>query len=577
MRASTRRAALRTAFVLPLIAATLAALAAPLHAQAGSGARRAPAAALDLMADGEIERYLRALQIAGIVSTTVPWSARPFSPAMADSAAPRAVAHPWAAAFDWSPERGRAQLAVLPVQMAVIENSAFPFGVNDGALWAGRGATASVTGGLSLRAGSWLHVRLAPIAFIAQNASFPLRPNGQTGRLAYADPNFATEIDAPQRFGPNAYSRVDPGESYVRVDARAIAVGVSTANEWWGPTTRYPYVLGTNAAGIPHAFVGTSHPVGPRALRIGGHLFYGLESQSAWSPVTGSTHYVDVTQSGTRRFASGFVATAQTSALPGFEVAAERFFHSAIPAGGVPLRFLRKPLQGLFKAGLPSESGYLDAQGGGDNQEFAIAARWAFAPAGFEVYGEYGREDHNYDLRDALEEPDHARAYSLGMQKTLGVSASRMSVVRAEVIDGEPSATARHRDEGLLYVHAPLRQGHTQLGQYLGTAIGAGTFAGATIALDRYDPHGRWSFAYERTVGQNGGVALSVPSTLRSTVENTLSAERLHFASHGDVAVGAALTDALDWRPGVDRFNLNAYVRLTLRGRRAAGAPAATR
>lgn len=530
-----------------------------------------PPARAGLSADSEIERYLRALQVAGIISPDVAWSARPFSPRIADSLLPRSAAHPWARAFDWSPEPQRSGIDIVPISVGLGGNSAFPFGVNDGPVWAGRGATASISGGVAGHVGTWLHAQIAPIAFVAQNANFPLRPNGQTGTLAFADPNFPTEIDAPQRFGSGAYGRVDPGNSYVRVDAGALEVGVSTANEWWGPATRYPYILGTNAAGIPHAFIGTSRAVGPSFLRVNGHLIYGIESQSDWSAVSGPTHYVNVDSAGTRRFASGFVVTAQTSALPGFEFAAERFFHSAIPAGGIPGRFLRKPLQGLFKAGLPVESGFLDTQGGGDNQEFALAARWVLPRAGMEVYGEYGREDHNYDLRDALEEPDHARAYSFGVQKTFVHSAQHMSVLRAEVIDGEPSETARHRDEGLLYVHAPLRQGHTQLGQYLGTAIGAGEFAGATIALDRYDPRGRWTVGYERTVSENGDVAITTPASLRSTVANTLSVERLHFARWGDVALGAALTDALDWQPQVDRFNASAFVRFTVRGTGRAG------
>lgn len=572
----TRRSAL--ASTLALTAALAGSVAASpfssLCAQrpdSGSRAESAPAARVALGADSEIERYLRALQVAGIVTPDVAWSARPFSPALTDSLLPRSAAHPWARAFDWSPEPRASGMSVVPLSVGVVGNSGFPFGVNDGPVWAGRGATLSASAGVAGHIGSWLHVQLAPVAFVAQNTSFALRPNGQQGTLAFADPNFPTEIDAPQRFGDGAYGRIDPGNSYVRVDAGALEVGVSTANEWWGPATRYPYILGTNAAGIPHAFIGTARAVGPGILHVGGHLIYGIESQSAWSPVSGPTHYVNVDSAGTRRFASGFVVTAQSSAVPGLELAAERFFHSAIPAGGIPASFLRKPLQGLFKAGLPTQSGFLDTQGGGDNQEFALAARWLFPHAGMEVYGEYGREDHNYDLRDALEEPDHARAYSFGLQKTFMHSAQRISVLRAEVIDGEPSETARHRDEGLLYVHAPLRQGHTELGQFLGTAIGAGKFAGATIALDRYDPAGRWTFAYERTVSQNGEAAIDTPASDRSTVANTLSAERLRFIRWGDLGIGAAVTDALDWRPGSDRFNANVFVRFTVRGRARAG------
>ena len=102
------------------------------------------AARAGLSADSEIERYLRALQVAGIISPDVAWSARPFSPRIADSLLPRSAAHPWARAFDWSPELQRSGIDIVPISVGLGGNSAFPFGVNDGPVWAGRGATAKM-------------------------------------------------------------------------------------------------------------------------------------------------------------------------------------------------------------------------------------------------------------------------------------------------------------------------------------------------------------------------------------------------------------------------------------------------
>lgn len=557
---SDRRAWRIVALVAGLSATSSVSISA---AAAAQGSARAPAQA-QVGAQSEMESYLRALQLTGASRSETPWSVRPFGPVQLDAALPTTRTHPWATRFDFNPRTPGSGITVLPVEVEAIGNSAFPYGMNDGPLWAGRGVTAAASGGILMHVGRTLTIRLDPTVFWAQNASFPLRPNGQTGRLRFADATFPDRVDNPQRFGNSSYAVADPGDSYVRLDTRGVAVGFSTANEWWGPTTRYPYILGTNAAGIPHVFIGTSAPIGPHFLRVHGRVIYGIESQSQYSPVTGSTRFQSVDEPGTHRFASGVVLAAQPGGLPGFELGAGRFFHSAIPATGLESSLFRKPFQGIFKAGLPTQSGFLDSQGGGDNQEFSLFFRWAHTHSGVEVYGEYGREDHNYDLRDALEEPDHARVFSLGMQKVLHADAQRMSLLRAELIDGEPTSTARHRDEGLIYIHAPLRQGHTQRGQLLGTGIGVGTFAGATLSLERYTPSGMWTYRYERTVSRNGTYPIVAPLSPRNSVMHALTVERMRFVPGGELRVGVTAADDLDHVPGQDRVNLNGFVRYAL-------------
>ena len=90
---------------------------------------------------------------------------------------------------------------------------------------------------------------------VALQYDFPLLANGQSGDAAFGDGLYATVVDRPQRFGDGAYARVDAGQSQVRLDLLGAAVGFSNAHEWWGPAQRYPFLLGTNAAGFPHVFV----------------------------------------------------------------------------------------------------------------------------------------------------------------------------------------------------------------------------------------------------------------------------------------------------------------------------------
>src|SRR5205809_3316445 len=203
----------------------------------------------------EEESYLRYLQTLGVVRE-YPWSVRAFSSDELRLLAPKSSDHPWANARGL---RGRpllykgVRLEVAPATIDSWYNTAFPYGMNDGAVWVGRGLTAAVTAGASARWGP-LEVTLAPTMFWAENRSFPLLPTGDS-ISQFADPDYGTVVDLPQRFGNRPYARVDPGQSALRLNLPGTAIGVSTANEWWGPMSEFPFILGNNAPGFAHVFL----------------------------------------------------------------------------------------------------------------------------------------------------------------------------------------------------------------------------------------------------------------------------------------------------------------------------------
>ncbi len=90
-------------------------------------------------------------------------------------------------------------------------------------------------------------------------------------------------IDLPQHFGDGPYTRVDPGQSSLRLDARGVAAGLSTANQHWGPAAEHPLLLGSNAPGFLHAFLGTSEPVDVWIGSLHGRVVYGRLRQSGYS------------------------------------------------------------------------------------------------------------------------------------------------------------------------------------------------------------------------------------------------------------------------------------------------------
>ena len=502
----------------------------------------------EVFAGSELETYLRNLQLIGWVPL-YPWSVRGFSPRELDRLFPSDSDHPWADRYDLTvPYLASQQLTVDVVRpsASVRFNSAFPYGSNDGPIWAGRGLTSAVQAGFALRYGP-LSLTLAPIAFRAENASFSLMANGDTGKLVYADGLHPTTIDRPQRFGNRAYAVIDAGQSTLRLDAGPVTAGISTANQYWGPAAEYPAILGNNAAGIPHVFIGTAQPVDLWLFRVHGRLVWGRLSQSAFSPETAS---------GGIRFMAGLVGVMTSRWVPGLELGFSRLIHSPWPEGGLLLSDLLSPLRSQNRLNLV---GLLQ-----DNQLASAFARWVFPHSGVEVYGEYGREDYNADLRDFIDEPDHIGGYmaSVGVRKVLRVARGGLVVLHAEILNEQRNRTALEIGNGPVYTtNPPLAQGHTQRGQILGADVGLdGT--GATLALDWYSPRGRWSVCWSRVLRGDRGDFFSTGQVdpRARDVRHALGVEGLLFRGRYDLLAGLTAVYEFNRNFTADVFNLNAIV-----------------
>lgn len=516
--------------------------------------------AFPLVSVGTVEdNYLRYLQSIGEVPS-YPWSIRGFGPQEARLLSADSRGHP---GFPGLTEVRRSTFSarLLPVEGAVRFNSAFPYGSNDGAIWAGRGFTPSVAGGFVAMAGP-VSLVLDPVAFVAQNEKFALMPNGGTGMVAFQSGLYAGAIDLPQRFGDKSYGRIDWGQSTLRADLLGVTVGISNANMGWGPMQTYEFILSGNAPGFAHVFVGTARPVNLWLARLHFRAIWGRLEQSDYSPVQGSKYYSSILETGTQRFATGLVAVLQPGGIPGLELGGGRFFHSLWPREGVPRSYFTKPLQSILKKNVPLSPGLPDTRGGGDNQEASVFARWVFPRSGFEMYGEYGHEDHNYDRRDFVQEPDHSRAYGLGLRKVVSADSARLSAIRLESINFQLPTLGRNRIEGSVYVHSLITQGHTSRGQLLGADTGVGTGAGFTFAWDRFGQHGRSTYTLTRTVRQENGAfyANGVQNPKSEDVQIGLGAERVRYLAHLDLSTGASLIRELNRDFNTNTWNLNAIV-----------------
>lgn len=442
------------------------------------------------LANGDELAYLRMRALTDTVA--VPLTLQPLSGSSSARLRRWAAetAGPWRDRFAAPQTRsapGTVRVALLRPDAAVTYHSALPMSRNDGVVWAGRGVTTSAQVGVGLR---WraLDVQLAPIAFIAENREFILAPNGLAGDRAYADPRFPGSIDHVQAFGPQSYARLDAGESFIRVEAFGATIGLSTARMTWGPAREYPLVMSTNAGGFTHAFIGTSEPANVWIGNLQARLIGGRIEQSAYSPIaTGRLH----------RFTSGFVASFSPRGVKGFEIGGTRVMQVRWPEGGPSLAQVLRPFEGVFSN--PDE-GALNNQNS-ENSFASAFMRLAPPGSGFEAYAEFSREDFTGNLRALIAKPDDLAQFTLGIARSQRHANGGMSVVRAELVNGELSAAERGQ-RGLVlpippYTHGLTRQGLTSHGQILGSPVAYGG-SGGTVTWERFTPQGRSSVQLER-------------------------------------------------------------------------------
>ena len=493
-------------------------------------------------AGGDVERELRALQLLGGVPMRM-WSIRAFN-ATEVTVMLAGTGDSFPARLTSSSHRwGRIAWHLLPTEIGTTLNTNFPYGFNDGPIWAGRGLTAFASAGIDARLGIF-SARFNPLAFIAQNASF--QP-AVAGSFSLNTP-YAESIDLPARFGTSSYGRFDGGESEVRIQTERFAAGISTASQVWGPAVDHPLILGNNAGGFPHAFAETARPLNFRVASLHARFIWGRLDGSAFGPPAQDD----------RQFVTAGVAAFSFPALSGLEVGAARFFHSPWPSNGLVHAPFFNVFQGILKSTLTTQANP-SGDVPGDNQLASVFFRWAFPLSGVEVYGEYGREDHNANVRDFWEEIDHDAGFLIGLQRAWRVGKST-AVFRVEHLNTRIGKLHPVRIQAPWYVHGVRTQGHTQQGQALGSAGGFGG-GGTVVALERYDQLGRITIRWDRLMRAEQLEPFEHdPISGAADVMHAIRAERSRTLRVGELAIGASGVFELNRDFLRDRFNLSTSV-----------------
>lgn len=354
-------------------------------------------------------------------------------------------------------------LGLFAPQVDAVYNSALPSTLNDGWLWAGRGMTYGVTAGARLRWGP-LTLTVAPHLAHIENADFRVVPSAVPGRSAFASPYHRDpwSIDAPTRFGNQALTVVDPGQSTLSLRLGAVEVGASTENEWWGPGLRNAIVMSDNAAGVPRVFARTAEPVRTPLGELRARWFVGALTESL---------YFDADSTNDTRSLSALAVTLRPSRELTLGVA--RAVYGVVPGPG---RLNERALDVFTHWRSPADPEEEEGEAGPAREQVtSLFGRWVFPADRFEVFGEWARVELPRSPGDFLRDPHHTQGYTLGLQ-WLGPPVWGAGRVRlqGEATNLEQSSTFRQREVPGYYVSAAIPQGYTQRGQSVGAAIGPG-------------------------------------------------------------------------------------------------------
>lgn len=421
----------------------------------------------------EWDYYSRVLQVSGLIQTGYSYSLRPIS-AEADSIA----GHPWEGIYSFQKEseptyRLSNGVKVDLFQPALFQsyNSTVPRGGQDGAIWQGRGYNAAVSAGAEISAGP-LHVKFRPVMGMAQNRGFDTGPHvqptktvlGETVELHKFAYPYTRGIDYVQRYGDSAYSWFDWGDSSIELRYSGMRLALSNQRIWSGPGINTSLQFGYNAPGFRHLYLGTYRPLETVAGAFEFAYIFGKLKES---------DYYTVGRAIGSQSVNSLILIYKPWFTDSFFIGANRTFFFPYPENFSDYRQQARPLfEPGFKRSVKRE---VDADP--DNQVISLFMRYMIPEHGFELYVEYGRNDHNMDLRDFKAQPDHYRAYTLGFLKTVSFQQHRLLSISFEMSQLEVPRSALTRGGGAIagwYTHDKMVLGFSHEGQILGSGFGPG-------------------------------------------------------------------------------------------------------
>ena len=324
---------------------------------------------------------------------------------------------------------------------------------NDGAAWQGRGLNARLSGGFQAR-WEWLRLTVEPQVSYALNLPMNLAPSSLSKGMG----DYWATMDRLQRFGSVPRVHFEGGNTELRAAWGPLTLGFGTEALWLGGGEHNAVLLSDNAGGFPHLDLGTQKPWATEWGTFQGTLL--------WGQLTNS-------EGADPRFLHALVVGYSPPFLEHLTVGAARFFVS--PWATVNLwKAFQSVNDALLKA---SRGSALDGTTVEDDvdQTAALYFDLNFADQGFHAWAELARNDHAWDWRDLMAQPDHSLGYVFGARQVVKLGAPWALYAAYEQADLGLNYGTVVRPTGSWYRRGVGESGYTLGGQVLGAAIGPGS------------------------------------------------------------------------------------------------------
>ena len=370
-------------------------------------------------------------------------------------------------------QKFKTEVYLLPAVVQQQINSHHPYGMNDGSMVQAKGYQTQLSTGVFAKVGP-LSIQLRPEYVYAANQDFQElseAPNGVFWNTPIA--KHYNTIDLPDRFGNGDYSKVSWGQSSIRLTVGPVSAGYSNENLWWGPGIKSSLLMSNNASGFKHFTLNTVRPIKTyigsfEAQIIGGRLNQsGIETPEGFEYRPRPKDW---------RYISGMVLTYQPKWVPNLFLGFDRTFIVNRRDMGRKFGDYFPIFASVQKRAYVAEDGSNRDDAARRDQYISFFTRYVLPESKAEVYFEFGRNDHSYDIRDAIIEPEHTRAYVVGFRKLIPLNRVNEYIqLGVELTQLEKSKTRDLRASETWYNHYQVRDGYTNKGQVLGAGIGPGS------------------------------------------------------------------------------------------------------
>ena len=361
-------------------------------------------------------------------------------------------------------KRDESNFSVIDPSASISYNSEYARGMNDGAVWQGRGLNTALNFGFSGNYGK-IHYTFSPVIYYAQNRAYRI-DSGPFDKNQYQYP-FGNNIDWVLRYGDNALADFWWGQSEVRFIHKNATVGFSTQNFIWGPSVINPILMSNNASGFPHLDIGTATPA---RTKIGD-----IEFRGYWG-VLRESDYFDDNPDNDHRFFTGWTLGYRPSFLKGISIGISRLlYRNSKDDGGLGLK-------DIFASYSPDiiEKRNPIIQGGQNDlydQIASLTVRWALPREGLEFYLEYAKNDFPGALSVLFESPDRSRGFNIGVIKVSDLKNGAKLLFNYEHTTLANNQTRQVTIAPSYYIHSVVDQGYTNNGQIMGASVGPGANA----------------------------------------------------------------------------------------------------